>query len=78
MIPLDIINKLGSFGNSFDLRKYYSDRRKVFNDLVRFSLRPEATSARDSVRQFVDLAETEQSEAGMEFMEEYSRIMKAE
>lgn len=78
MIPLDIINKLGAFGNSFDLRKYYSGRRKVFSDLIRFSMRPEATSARDSVRQFMSLAEKEQNEAGREFIEEYNCIMREE
>jgi len=76
MIPLDIINKLGAFGSSFDLRKYYSGRRKVFSDLIRFSLRPEATSARDSVRQFMSLAEKEQNEAGREFIEKYESIMR--
>ena len=57
MIPLDIIGKLDSFRESFDLDKYYANRKKVFTDLIRFSQRPEASSARDSVRQFAKLAE---------------------
>ena len=69
MIPLDIMGKLESFGESFDLDKYYANRKKVFADLIGFSQRPEASSARDSVRQFEKLAEEEKSEAGREFLE---------
>lgn len=69
MIPLDIMGKLDGFRESFDLDKYYANRKKVFADLISFSHRPEASSARDSVRQFVKLAEEEKTEAGREFME---------
>ena len=37
MIPLDIMGKLDSFGESFDLDKYHADRKKVFADLIGFS-----------------------------------------
>ena len=63
------MDKLDGFEKSFDLNKYRSERKKVFKDLIDFSKRPEASSARDSVRQFVKLAEKEQSEAGREFLE---------
>ncbi len=69
IIPLDIMDKLEGFEKSFDLNRYRSERKKVFKDLIDFSKRPEASSARDSVRQFVKLAEKEQSEAGREFLE---------
>lgn len=71
MVPLDIMGKLSSFGNSFDLDKYYTNRRKVFRELIDFSRRPEATSARDCVKQFVSLAEMESTEAAQQFLEEY-------
>ena len=74
MIPLDIMGKLGNFAERFDLDMYYADRKKVFADLIGFSKRPEASSARDSVRQFAELAEQEQSEAGREFLEVLSDI----
>ena len=69
MIPLDIMGKLKGFGRRFDLDKYYSNRKKVFEDLVRFSQRPEASQYRDIVRQCAELAEEEKSEAGREFLE---------
>ena len=69
MIPLDIMGKLGGFAERFELDLYTADRKKVFADLIGFSKRPEASSARDCVRQFAELAEKEQSEAGAEFLE---------
>ena len=74
MIPLDIMGKLVNFAERFDLDKYYAGRKKVFADLIGFSKRPEASSARDCVRQFAELAEIEQSEAGREFLETLSKI----
>ena len=69
MIPLDIIGKLDRFSESFDLEKYYANRREIFRDLIEFSKRPEAYSARASVRQIIRLAQETGSEAGREFLE---------
>ena len=55
MIPLDIIGKLDAFDESFDLKKYYADRERLFGELVSFSKRPEASSAREMVGQILDL-----------------------
>ena len=74
LIPLDIMGRLDGFGRSFDLDKYYRNRRDGFRALIRFSRRPEASSARDSVRQFIDLAGKERSEAGTLFLEEYETL----
>ena len=72
MIPLDIMGKLEYFGESFDLDKYYSDRKGVFGNLISFSKRPEASSARESVQQILRLADKYDNEAGRLFKEEYN------
>ncbi len=74
MIPLDMMGKLDGFGESFDLDRYHHDRRRIFEDLIRFSDIPAAASARDTVRQLLQLAETERSEAGDEFLEVYESL----
>ena len=72
IIPLDIIGKLDLFRKSFDVDGYYARREAVFEELIRFSRRPEAASARESVRQIIRLAEEEDSEAGRLFLEKDS------
>ena len=69
MVPLDIMGKLNNFKESFNLDKYYETRKQLFADLIDFSKRPEATSARDCVKQFTALAEEEQTEAAELFKE---------
>ena len=69
MIPLDILGKLDGYEDRFDLDRYRADRKAVFRDLIRFSERPEAVSARETVSQCRRLAEEEKSEAGREFLE---------
>ncbi len=71
MIPLDFMGKIDKFSARFDLDKYYSDRRKVFSDLIEFSLRPEAVTARDTVDQLLHSPEIGTSGSGRDFMEVY-------
>ena len=74
MIPLDLIGKLDQFQKCFDLDEYYENRRDVFADLIRFSCLPASSSARETVRQILDLALSEPSDAGNEFMEVYNSM----
>ncbi len=74
IIPLDIMGKLDLFRKSFDVDEYYARREAVFEDLIRYSLQPEAVSARESVRQIIRLAEEEDSEAGRLFLKMVSEI----
>ena len=69
MMPLDMLGKLDGFGESFDLGSYYRERRDRFRFLLDFAKRPEASSARETVRQLKELAQTEQTEAGRIFLE---------
>ena len=68
MIPLDLLGKLSGFSESFDLDAYGQEREERFRFLIDFSKRPEASSARETVRQLKDLAEQEKSEAGELFL----------
>ena len=76
IIPLDIMGKLDRFRACFDLDAYYSNRKNVYRELITFSFRPEASSARDSVRQFIRLSEQEKTEPGVAFLDEYNAILK--
>ena len=69
--PLDLLGKLDSYGESFDLGSYYRDRTDRFRFLLEFAKRPEASSARETVRQLKELAQAEQSEAGRLFLKVY-------
>jgi hypothetical protein len=69
MMPLDILSKLDGFGDSFDIESYYRERKERFRFLLDFSKRPEASSARETVRQMRELAESEKSEAAEMFRE---------
>ena len=71
MIPLDIMGKLHRFGESFDLDEYESNREEVMRRLIRFSKRPEASSARESVKQILRLTDQYDNEAGRLFREVY-------
>ena len=75
IIPLDILGKLDRFEKSFDTAKYYANRQDVFKRLIRFSMRPEASAARESVRQFVKLSKEAGNEAGREFLDIYDDMM---
>lgn len=68
MMPLDLLGKLDGFGERFDLDAYYREREERFRFLIDFSKRPEAESARQTVRQMAELAEKEKSEAGDLFL----------
>ena len=74
MIPLDLIGKLDKFQKCFDLDEYYKNRREIFADLIRFSSLPASSSARETVRQILELAKSEPSDAGCEFIEVYNSI----
>ena len=74
MIPLDFIGKLDRFSESFDLDKYYSNREEVFEDVIRYSFCPEADSARDTVRQLLAFARTEDNETAKCFLKIHERI----
>ena len=76
MIPLDVIGKLHQFEESFDLEKYYAQREEVFREMILFSQRPEASSARESVQQILQLADRYDSEAGRLFRSIFSRITR--
>ena len=54
MVPLDVIGKLDKFDSIFDLDKYYANREEIFRDLITFARRPEASSARETVKQVMD------------------------
>lgn len=71
MIPLDLLGKLDAFSDSFDLDAYYREREERIRFLIEFSKRPEASSARETVRQLKELAEKEPSEAGELFLNLY-------
>ena len=75
MIPLDILGKLDRFEKPFDTAKYYANRQGVFKDLILFSKRPEASAARESVRQLVRLSLEADNEAGREFLDAYADMM---
>ena len=72
MIPLDILGKLDKFDRSFKLDNYYDKRKEVFADLIEFSKRPEAFSARKTVEQILTLAHKENNDVGNEFIEVYN------
>ena len=74
MIPLDLIGKLDKFQKCFDLDEYYKNRREIFADLIRFSFLPASSSARETVRQILGLAESVPSDAGSEFIEVFNSI----
>jgi len=74
MIPLDILGKLPNFSKCFDLDKYYKNRKKIMEDLIHFSMRPEAEAAREMVRQILELSESVQNEAASDFLEVYGKI----
>ena len=59
MIPLDVMGRLDGFGASFDLERYYNHREQIFRSLIDFSRRPEASSARQTVRQIYELSKEE-------------------
>ena len=64
MIPLDFLGKLDMFAKSFDLESYEKDREEIYRYLIRFSKRPEAFSARETIRQLLELNETRPSPKG--------------
>jgi hypothetical protein len=76
MIPLDMLGKLSQFEKTFDTTKYYANRRGIFKNLIRFSKRPEASSARESVQQFVRLSLEADNEAGREFLDAYHELIE--
>ena len=76
MIPLDILGKLSRFSTCFDLDKYYNNRKKVMEDLILFSARPEAEAARESVRQILELSKEIHNEASSDFLEVYEKTSK--
>lgn len=73
MIPLDIMGRLDRFEASFDLGQYYPHREEVFRDLILFSQRPEASSARETVQQILQLADRYDNKAGRLFRAVYDR-----
>lgn len=75
MIPLDIMGRLDQFEESFDLEEYYAHREEVFRDLIIFSQRPEASSARESVQQILHLVDICDNDAGKLFSSVYEAIM---
>ncbi len=74
MIPLDLLGKITLFGQVFDVDDYTKNRRGIFEELIRYSQRPEAEAARETVRQLLNLAENRPSEAGNLFLEVYRNV----
>ena len=74
MVILDLLGKLDGFRESFDVDKYHANRREVFESFVRFSMRPEASSARESVRQILELAKDGDTSACREFETAYRTV----
>ncbi len=77
MIPLDVMGKLDRFEACFDLDKYDREREEVFESLVLFSQRPEASSARETVQQILQLADRYDNAAGTLFRSVYERISRS-
>lgn len=71
MIPLDVMGKLDGFRESFDLECYYSNRERIYRSLIDYSKRPEASSARQTVRQLLELSEEEHSPGAKLFQSVY-------
>lgn len=67
MIPLDIMGKLSAFSPVFDLPKYYGNRKKVMKDLIEFSKIPASSTAREVVRQTLELTTEYPGEAASDF-----------
>ena len=76
IIPLDILGKLNGFEKVFDTKKYYSQRRDIYKRLILFSRRPEASSARESVRQILSLSKEKNNEEGKEFISVYNELQE--
>ena len=74
IIPLDILGKLNGFERVFDTAKYYADRQNIFERLILFSWRPEASAARESVHQILELSKELDNEAGREFVDVYNKL----
>ena len=74
MIPLDVMGKLDGFGESFDLERYYRNREQTFRSLIDYSRCPEATSARHTVKQILELANEEHSSAAWLFKSVYNSM----
>lgn len=72
MIPLDLLGKLTFFDRAFDLEEYEKNKHEVFEELIRYSRRPEAEAARTTVRQLLDLAKNRPSASGELFLEAYN------
>ena len=62
MVVLDQLGKLDNFGKVFDLRKYYSARRKYIKILADGAWRPEMGSLRESWTDIVKYAKTQSGE----------------
>ena len=75
MVTLDLLGKLDGFRESFDVEKYYANRREVFESFIRFSMRPEASSARESIRQILELATDGDTNACREFEAAYRAVV---
>ena len=72
MVVLDLLGKLDNFEKSFDLEKYYADRRKYIKILYDGTLRPELASLRESWADITEFANAHQCEAG-EIIKEFNR-----
>ena len=72
LIPLDMLGKLDKYKERFDLEKYYQNRRGVFENMIRFSRRPECGMPRKVVAQILEHAD-ESGEAGALFKEVYKQ-----
>lgn len=70
MVPLDMLGKLDKFDESFDLDKYYSNRRNIFEEMIRFSMSIESDFAKKMVEQILKYAD-ECGEVGALFKEVY-------
>ena len=75
MIPLDMIGKLDKYGECFDLEKYYKNRRKVFEQMIRFSMRPELVAPKKIVNQILRHADSS-GEVGALFKEVYEECQR--
>lgn len=74
MVPLDMIGKLDKYGACFNVEKYKKNRRNIFEQMIRFSMRPESVAPKKIVNQILRHTDSA-GEAGALFKEVYEECI---